>query len=300
MQLDAYRVLTPQLLDAVEDFLQDCEAQAGYRSFGDAEWRVRQLGHDSQAFCVIAQDDANENILGYTWVEIEQRSANARVICRAWGQYAHDDIEAALRQVTQVTAQTIDCNRLEWWTTQPDDRSSPLPQTLGLRTMFQLHCGLPLDATMRRLDDNLVMRSFVIGRDEDAWLDINRRAFADHPSQGTWSRPHFDAKLAEQWVDVDGIRIAESDGQITGFCWTKMHALAKVATGEIFVIAVDPVIAGHGLGRQLFLDGAEYLSQQGAQRLILFVESNNAQALALYRSLGLATLSIETCLVIDL
>jgi len=300
MQVDVHQALTPQLLDAVEDFLRDCEAQSGYRSFGDAEWRAQQLGNDSQSFIVIAQDDANDTILGYTWVEVEAASANARVVCGTSSPYVQDEIEQALRQRTQRNAKTIGCNRLEWWTTQPDDCSSPLPQTLGLRTMFQLHCGLPLDATMRRLDDNLVMRSFVIGRDEDAWLDINRRAFADHPSQGTWSRPHFDAKLAEQWVDVDGIRIAESDGQITGFCWTKMHALAKVATGEIFVIAVDPNEAGRGLGRQLFLDGAEYLSQQGAQRLILFVESNNAQALALYRSLGLATLSIETCLVIDL
>ncbi|MCY3924034.1 MAG: GNAT family N-acetyltransferase, partial [bacterium] len=73
--------------------------------------------------------------------------------------------------------------------------------------------------------------------------------------------------------------------------WTKVHAGGgpppdDVAMGEIYVIAVDPDFQGRGIGTPLTLAGLAHLHSRGPATAMLYVESDNAAANAVYERLG--------------
>jgi mycothiol synthase len=160
-----------------------------------------------------------------------------------------------------------------------------------VRSLFQMRRPLPLDVTT-----DLVTRPFRPGEDDQAWLDVNNRAFAWHPDQGGWSHDVLAGRMAEPWFDPDGFLLHERDGRLAGFCWTKIHPAADddPALGEIYVIAVDPDFVGLGLGRDLTVAGLQHLASVGLGVGMLYVESDNAPAVGLYEKLGFTTHQTDT------
>ena len=59
------------------------------------------------------------------------------------------------------------------------------------------------------LPEGFRSRHFVVGRDEDAWLRVNARAFADHAEQGRMTRDDLDLRIAEPWFDARGFILIE-------------------------------------------------------------------------------------------
>jgi mycothiol synthase len=152
------------------------------------------------------------------------------------------------------------------------------------RTLFQLKRWLPTD-----LPFELETRPFrPRTADEERWLAVNNRAFAWHPEQGGWTLHDLRARMAEPWFDPNGLLLHEIDGELAGFCWTKVHANERPAEGEIYVIGVDPDHQGRGLGGPLTLAGLDWLARRGLTIGMLFVESDNVGALRLYQRLGFA------------
>lgn len=133
----------------------------------------------------------------------------------------------------------------------------------------------PLDA---RVPDSVLVRGFT-DADIPTILDINARAFAHHPEQGGLSEGDLRRRMSEAWFDPQGLLIAERAGRVAGFHWTKMH---PDAVGEVYVVAVDPDAAGHGLGGVLTAAGLDYLHSQGAREVILYVDADNDPAVHLY------------------
>jgi mycothiol synthase len=150
-----------------------------------------------------------------------------------------------------------------------------------VRELQQLRRAIPL-AEPSTLD----VRPFEPGRDDWSWLEVNNRAFAWHPEQADWSVADVRTRQNEPWFDPAGFLLHERDGRLAGFCWTKVHDDTEPPLGEIYVIAVDPDFQGLGLGRALVRAGLDSLAARGLTTAMLYVEADNAPALALYHDLG--------------
>lgn len=122
--------------------------------------------------------------------------------------------------------------------------------------------------------------------DADALVQVNNRAFSWHPEQSGMTRESLEATMAEPWFNADGFRLFERDGEMLGFCWTKMHNDMDPVHGEIYVIAIDPSVHGQGLGTPMTLAGLDWISDQGLEHALLYVESDNDAANATYRKIG--------------
>ncbi|MEE2568039.1 mycothiol synthase [Pseudarthrobacter sp. J64] len=139
------------------------------------------------------------------------------------------------------------------------------------------------------LPEGVMLRSFVPGQDEDAWLAANAAAFAHHPEQGSMTRVDLEARMAEDWFDPAGFLLAvDRSGTLLGFHWTKIHPVhgGHPPLGEVYVVGVTPGAQGLGLGKALTVAGIRYLQQKRLQAIMLYVDADNTAAVALYRKLG--------------
>lgn len=175
---------------------------------------------------------------------------------------------------------------VNWWVFEPTTMHEKLAADVGLvrtRTLYQMRRPLPTERHA-----TIDTRAFRPGDDDEAWLRVNNRAFADHREQGGWTLDTFCARQAEPWFDPEGFRVYERDGRLAGFCWTKIHPATgdDPELGEIYVIAVDPDFHGLGLGSELTLAGLDHLSNVSVDTAMLYVDAANATAVAMYERLG--------------
>ena len=201
-----------------------------------------------------------------------------------------DQLRAA---VAEVAAQGG--GPLRWWVSEPTAADTAAAQAAGLvpeRELLQLRTPLPLPQSTVDAAPPVAVRPFVVGEDEDAWLDVNNRAFDWHPEQGGWTRSMLLAREQEPWFDPEGFLLHwdGASGRLAGSVWTKVHRAADgdPAMGEIFVISVDPDFGGRGLGRALTAAGFDWLHRErGMEVGMLYVDVNNTPATKLYADLGM-------------
>jgi mycothiol synthase len=151
------------------------------------------------------------------------------------------------------------------------------------------------------LPDDVTVHAFRPGRDEDAWLRVNARAFASHPEQGGWSAEDLRLREAEPWFDPAGFLLAwrgdpDDGGVLLGSHWTKVHPAgdaADEAIGEVYVLGIDPDAQGLHLGRALTDLGLAHLRGRGLGQVLLYVEEDNEAAVRLYEGRGFRRFSAD-------
>jgi mycothiol synthase len=151
------------------------------------------------------------------------------------------------------------------------------------------------------LPDDAHVATFRPGRDEEAWLRLNARAFARHPEQGRMSRADLELREAEPWFDPHGFLMAwrgdpDDGGQLLGSHWTKVHPPGDAgdeAIGEVYVLGVDPDAQGMSLGRALTDLGLAHLRNLGLREVLLYVEEDNTAALRLYEGRGFRRFAVD-------
>jgi len=149
------------------------------------------------------------------------------------------------------------------------------------RDLWQLRRALPAAPS------KLATRAFAPA-DIDEFVAVNNRAFRWHPEQGELTADGLQESMTEPWFEADGFRLLHIEGRMAGFCWTKIHRDTDPPLGEIYVIAIDPAFHGRGLGGPMTLAGLEWLADQGLHTGMLYVESDNDAANAVYAKLGFA------------
>jgi len=197
------------------------------------------------------------------------------------------------RALTGELADAAGGHVLRLWAHGDLPAAAALARTAGFerfRALWQMRrsLGEPLDQPA--LPAGRALRSFVPGQDEDEWLKLNGRAFAKHPEQGGWTRHDLDLREREPWFDPAGFFIAERDGRMTGFHWTKVHG---PDLGEVYVVGVDPDEQGSGLGRALTLAGLRHLRDLGVGQAMLYVDEDNVPAIRMYEGLGFTRATVD-------
>jgi mycothiol synthase len=151
------------------------------------------------------------------------------------------------------------------------------------------------------LPGDVAVRAFRPGRDEQAWLRVNARAFATHPEQGSWTAEDLRLREQEPWFDPDGFLLAwrgdpDAGGELLGSHWTKVHPPgdeADEAVGEVYVLGVDPGAQGMRLGRALTDLGLAHLRGRGLGEVLLYVDEDNAAAVRLYEGRGFRRFAVD-------
>lgn len=167
------------------------------------------------------------------------------------------------------------------------------------RTVIQMRRSLNQPLPM--LGNDLKLRSFLPGLDDEAWLALNNRAFAGHPEQGGWTMENLHQRMSESWFDPQGFFIAtipaETGEKLIAFCWTKIHGAHTHShdgqeehghdpIGEIYAMGVDPSYHHKKIGRAITVAGLTHLRRQGLMSAMLYVDAENSNAIKLYKDLG--------------
>ncbi|MBV9451550.1 MAG: mycothiol synthase [Streptosporangiaceae bacterium] len=171
------------------------------------------------------------------------------------------------------------------------EAASALARSTGferIRALWQMRRSLAGALPEISVPAGVVLRTFRAGQDEESWLRVNGRAFAKHPEQGAWTTRDIELREAEPWFDPDGFLIAERDGTMIGFHWTKIHPAKGTgpSIGEVYVLGVDPDAHGGGLGKALTIAGLRYLRERGLDEVMLYVDEDNTAAIRLYQDMG--------------
>ena len=201
-------------------------------------------------------------------------------------QRANDAVRSSLLSAALDVVASDGGGPVQWWSFDASGADHDAAKAAGLvasRTLLQMIRPLPTGLAVE-----VATRHFVPGRDEDAFLDVNNRAFAGHPEQGAWSIELLRQREGAPWFDPEGFLLHERDGRLAAFCWTKLHDAARREdiVGEIYVIAVDPDFQGLGLGRHLTIAGLDAIARRGVSTGMLYVDAANATAVAMYERLG--------------
>lgn len=165
------------------------------------------------------------------------------------------------------------------------------------RTLLVLRLTFDGPPQPERALPGVTLRTFAPG-DVDAVVAVNGRAFAHHPEQGAMDRTDMERRMSSDWFDPAGLFVAERDGRVIGFHWTKIDEVpGEGRLGEVYVVGIDPDAQGGGLGTALTARGLRHLHEQGVPAVDLYVEGDNEPALAVYRKLGFVDHARDTLYV---
>jgi len=160
---------------------------------------------------------------------------------------------------------------------------------IHMRRSLSIH--LPEDVS------TINIRTFLPDLDDESWLELNNKIFLKHPEQGGWSLENLHQRMKEEWFDPHGFLLGIIDGKIAAFCWTKIHGGHSHShdgeadhghdpIGEIYSMGVDPLLQAKGLGRAMTIAGLGYMRRKTLSTAMLYVDADNAPAIALYKELG--------------
>lgn len=284
----ATRLNAEQIQD-ITDLITRVTKEDGRSPISEHVWlHLRQGGDDADQHVLAYTGDY---LIGYAHLDdtdpVDGPSAELAVLPR---ERRHGVGRLLVSELLRMTG-----GRLRLWAHGEQAGSADLARSLGFtrnRVLWQMRRSLLAPLGTPVLPAHIVIEAFDPAKHLDQWLDVNRRAFAHLPDQGSWTAEDLLARLSEPWFDPRGFLIAidTTTNTLCGFHWTKVHGHhgSHDPIGEIYVLGVDPAYHGHGLGRALSLAGLQYLRDCGLGQAMLYVEATNAPAISLYESLGFA------------
>jgi mycothiol synthase len=187
-------------------------------------------GGDAEVRNLLVRDDSRQ-VLGYAHLDVTDAAAGSSAELAVAPAARGRGMGRAL--VEELVRQSPD-GRLRLWAHGDLPGAALLADRLGFtrsRVLLQMRRPLtgqvadPLRAPV--LPTGVTVRAFRPGQDEQAWTELNNRAFADHPDQGGWGLHEVELREKEPWFDPAGFFLAEREVSgrptLVGFHWTKVH-----------------------------------------------------------------------------
>ncbi|MEV5312837.1 MULTISPECIES: mycothiol synthase [unclassified Streptomyces] len=283
--IETYAALSPEQIEAVLGLLAEAVRVDGQQAVSE-QGRLQLRGGEREGVSHLLLT-LGDQLVGYAQLEdtdpVEAPAAELVVHPSHRGHGHGRALGTALLAASG--------KRLRVWAHGGHSAARHLAQVLGLtlfRELRQMRRPLAgLDLPEPVLPAGVSVRTFVPGRDDAAWLAVNAAAFAHHPEQGSLTQRDLDDRKAEPWFDPAGFFLAEREGELVGFHWTKVHAEEQL--GEVYVLGVAPGTQGGGLGKALTTVGLRHLAAQGLPTAMLYVDADNKAAVSVYERLGFTT-----------
>ncbi len=301
--------LEPGEVRAVSSLVDAATEVDGVRPLSEHVMLHLRYGGDERVRNVLAW--VGDDLAAYSHLDVTDEVAGASAELVVAPAQRGRGVGRAL--VGVVLAETPD-GRLRLWSHGGHPGAAALAASLGFvesRSLWQLRRSLYAALPEAVLPPGVSVRTFVPGQDDEAWVALNAAAFRGHPEQGGWTVDDLHRRLQEPWFDPAGFFLAERHDAgsrwLVGFHWTKVHGgegsaheqldrphahEGQAAThghdpiGEVYVVGVDPAEQGNGLGRALTLVGLRHLRHLGLPDAMLYVDADNASAIAVYSALG--------------
>lgn len=293
-------------IDVLRGLLDHASAVDGHAPLDEHAWLDLVQGGREGFAGLVAWEEGHNHPVGYaqvthgsgTWALEFVVDPHHRVPDNTIGL---DLVKAAAGVIAQEGG-----GHVHMWVPQARQEHTEIAASIGLspgRVLYQMRRPLPVEPDLYGGLKPLRTRAFVVGQDEQGWLEVNNRAFHWHPEQGGWELETLRQREAEPWFDPKGFLVHEDgEGRLDGFCWTKAHPDAVPPLGEIYVIAADPEAHDPepALGRRLVLGGLDHLFEQGFHWGMLYVDADNAKAVKLYIDLGFVVNHLDQAFVGDI
>ncbi|TMK83653.1 MAG: mycothiol synthase [Actinobacteria bacterium] len=290
-------------IDAVSALLDVAESVDGHRPLGEHQWLDLVQGGREGFAGLVAWEPGHDHPVAYAQVT---RGPESWALEFVVDPHHRDRLAAIGAEVVGAALDVVASEgggHVHMWVPKPTPVHDAIATDVGLqrgRELLQLRRPLPVDEAHRSGAEPLAVRAFVVGQDEETWLEVNNRAFRHHPEQGGWDVETIRNREKQPWFDPDGFLLHEQDGRLAGFCWTKVHKDVDPPLGEIYVIGTDPDFEGQGLGRRLVLAGLDWLAGEGLTVGMLYVDATNKAAVHLYENLGFTVDHVDRAYVGDI
>ena len=290
-------------IDAVSALLDVAESVDGHRPLGEHQWLDLVQGGREGFAGLVAWEPGHDHPVAYAQVT---RGPESWALEFVVDPHHRDRLAAIGAEVVGAALDVVASEgggHVHMWVPKPTPVHDAIATDVGLqrgRELLQLRRPLPVDEAHRSGAEPLAVRAFVVGQDEETWLEVNNRAFRHHPEQGGWDVETIRNREKQPWFDPDGFLLDEQDGRLAGFCWTKVHKDVDPPLGEIYVIGTDPDFEGQGLGRRLVLAGLDWLAGEGLTVGMLYVDATNTAAVHLYENLGFTVDHVDRAYVGDI
>ncbi|MDO5736913.1 MAG: mycothiol synthase [Propionibacteriaceae bacterium] len=274
--------LSAPLLASLEELLERIEEADGVRPTNESADLVI-AGSRPGSFLFVTEGD---DVVGFAVVDARDATIQLGVD-PAHRRRGHGSalLMAALESHPQHTV----------WAFGTREGATALSESMGLRPVRELlKMERPLaEEAWPVVPDGWRIRAWQ-PEDAEGVVATNASAFSHHPEQGKLTLGEFNDLTEQPWFSADGLLLAtptSDPSNVAGFHWTKRQ---DETTGEVYVLAVDPEHAGHGLGRVLLEAGLAHLRATGCTRVILFVEASENRVVRLYQSASFVTSNTDT------
>ncbi len=293
-RIDASPRLDPDTIAPLIALVDTITDHDGLRPLSEHVWLHLKQGGDERGQHLVARDEAGV-IVGYAHLDItdpvDGPSAELAVSPAARRH-------GLGRQLIEVLLQHSPDGRMRLWAHGEQAGAAELAASMGFtraRVLWQMRRSLYAPLPRPLVPVGVDIRPFRVGADEQAWLSLNARAFANLPDQGRWVIDDLALRIREPWFSDAGFLMAWRDDRLVGFHWTKVHGGGvshdghpHQPIGEVYVVGVEPAERGSGLGRALTLAGLQHLRALDLSQAMLYVDTTNTAAISLYEGLGFA------------